>query len=370
MRQHFLLTFFLLVLVLGSSAQNSKKYFNDFLADDSASFGLSIYGSAFFDNKEFTGDIKKGYTLPGYFIQPRFVYKPTSKSSISGGIHTLYYAGADSTEKLVPVFTLQYSMTDNIDFIIGTIDSRQSHFLPEPLFKPERFFISQPETGVQFLAKTDRLKGDLWVNWERFIKEKSPFQEVFTVGFSGIYSINPFEKSSGFYFPIHALAVHNGGQIDSSNLPVTTLANLGGGVGYGYYFEGKGLTLGVECQYLISKDASPQPHYVYKSGSAISPKIFVKSPSINIEVGYWSASKFVNPRGEELFGSVSMVDSSLNQNSRDIITSKLVYHKQIVKGFTAEFRFDLYYDCKASLSDYSYTFRMVFDEQFLLRRKR
>lgn len=366
MRQRILLLFLLLNIVFATSAQD-KKYFRDSLSD-SASYGLSFYSSAFFDNKEFTGDIKKGYTLPGFFIQPRIVYKPTPKSSISGGFHTLYYAGTDSTERFVPVLTLQCALTSNIDFLVGTIDSRQSHFLPEPLFKPERFFVSQPETGVQFLANCKNFKGDLWINWERFIKEKSPFQEVFTIGFSGVYSVKPLEEINGFYFPIHALAVHNGGQIDSSNLPVTSIANLGGGVGYCYKFGEKNLSLGVEAQYFISKDISPEPHLLYRSGSAFFPKFFVKSPSISLEVGYWGATKFINPRGEELFGSVSKVDSSLNQKNRSLVVSKFVYQKQIVKGFVAQFRFDLYYDCKASISDYSYTFSIVFDEQFLFRR--
>lgn len=331
---------------------------------DTSGFSVNLYSSAFFDNKEFTGNIKKGYTYPGFFIQPRFEFKPSSKASISGGFHTLYFAGADTLEMFVPVLTFKYSLTEKIDFLLGTIDSKERHFLPEPLFKPERIFVSHPETGVQFLTKLNHFKGDLWINWERYIKDKSPFQEIFTIGFSGIYSVKPIENSSGLYFPIHALATHHGGQINAGNSLVTSLANFGGGAGYNFYINNGKLNLGVESLFLFFKDISPNPHYIYKSGNAVYPKIYIKNPFFKLDIGYWKSSSFINPRGEELFGSESVVDSTLNQKNRNLVTANFIYSKQVAKGFTVEFRFDIYYDYKPSIFDYSYTFRMLFDGVF------
>ncbi len=365
LRMRYTVITFILCCIMGSVnsfAQDSNKMV------DTSGFKVRLYSSAFFDNKEFTSDIKKGYTYPGFFIQPRVEYKPSSKTSISAGIHALYFAGSDSLDLFVPVLTFQYSITDKIKFLLGTIDSKELHFLPEPLFKPERLFTSHPETGVQFLSQTDRFKGDLWINWERYIKEKSPFQEVFTIGISGIYSLNTFGKSSGFYFPFHALATHRGGQINSGNNIVTTLANYGGGAGYTLFLNDGNISLGVESLFLFFKDISPNPHYVFKSGNAIYPRFYIKGSSFKAEVGYWKASSFVNPRGEELFGSVSVVDSTFNQKNRELITSKFIYSKEVAKGFTVEFRFDLYVDPKPSIFDYSYTFRMVFDDRLFFRR--
>ena len=336
---------------------------------DTTGLKFHLYSSAFFDNKEFTSDIKKGYTYPGFFIQPRVEYNPSSRTSISGGFHTLYFAGADSVEMFVPVLTFKYLMTDKINFILGTIESKDRHFLPEPLYKPERLTVYHPETGVQFLAKTDRFKGDLWINWERYIKNKSPFQEIFTLGISGIYSIKPFEKTSSFYFPFHALGEHHGGQILAVAKTVTSLANFGGGIGYNFYDE-ENTNFGIESLFLFFKDISPNPHYVYKSGNAIYPKIYIKGLSYKLDIGLWKSTGFVNPKGEELFGSLSTVDSTLNQKDRNLITVNYIYQKLVAKGFTVEFRFDVYYDYKPSIFDYSYTFRMVFDDSFLLNKNR
>jgi len=47
-----------------------------------------------------------------------------------------------------------------------------------------------------------------------------------------------------------------------------------------------------------------------------------------------------------------------------------MYSKMVAKGFTVELRFDVYYDTKPSIFDYSYTFRMVFDDQLFLGKSR
>jgi len=361
----FLLVFVSILLSINSYSQSS----NCGLDKDTTSVKAYLYSSAFFDNKEFTNDIKKGYTHPGFFFQPRFIFKPSPKATLSGGLHMLYFAGADSLDILVPVLTFKYSITDKVDFLVGTIENKQRHFLPEPLYKPERLYVSSPETGVQFLAHSENFKGDLWINWERYIKNNSPFQEVFTIGFSGIYAVNSFESSNGFYFPLHLLATHQGGQIDTTKKPVTSLVNLGGGIGYSFTINPK-LSFGVESLFLMYKDISPKPHYTYKSGNAIFPKIFLKGNSFRFDLGYWQSSTFVNLRGEELFGSISTVDSTFNQKDRNLITANFMYSKMVAKGFTVELRFDVYYDTKPSIFDYSYTFRMVFDDQLFLGKSR
>jgi len=364
-KKNCMMRFLTFLLVFNSVLLSTKSYsqeVNDCVDKDTACVKVQLYSSAFFDNKEFTSKIKKGYTYPGFFFQPRLFYKPSSKTYFSVGFHSLYFAGADSLDILVPVLTFKYSITNKFDFLLGSIDSKQRHFLPEPLYKPERLFISYPEAGVQFLANTNNFKGDLWINWERYIKNKSPFQEQFTIGFSSIYSVQPFDESKGFYFPLHLLATHQGGQIDTTKLPVTSLVNIAGGIGYNFPINEK-LTLGVESLFLMYKDISPKPHYTYKTGNAIYPKIFLKGNFFRLDLGYWQSSTFVNPRGEELFGSISTVDTTFNQKERNLVTAKFMFSKMVAKGFIVELRLDVYNDVKSSTFDYSYTFRMIFDDQ-------
>lgn len=322
--------------------------------------------TAFFDDKEYISDIKKGYTLPGFFFQPRLEYQPSSKTRICAGFHGLFFGGTDSLEKFVPILSLEYLFNKDIRIIIGTLHSDQLHYLPEPLFKPERLFTATPETGFQILTTTDRIKVDNWNSWERFIKNGSPFQEVFTVGLTAIYKPNTFSINDGLTFQFFGLAVHNGGQIDSTNLQVTTMFNIGAGFGYALPSFGKSNS-GVELMGFISSDQSPNPVSKYQNGKAIYPKIFIEWPEFRVEAGYWRATKFVNPRGEELFGSYSTVKAQFDEKFRNLITAKLIYSKMVAKGFTVGARFDTYYDYKASKIDWAFTIRMSFTGDIKLK---
>ena len=334
---------------------------------DSGALSLNPYCFAFFDDKEFVNDIKKGYTHPGFFIQPMLVYKPSSHTRVSAGLHTLYFAGADSVEKVVPVLSLEVKLMRGIEMILGTIHSKQAHFLPEPLFKPERLYTAQPETGIQFLTLTDHFVADSWTNWERYIKTGSPFQEVFTMGFAGIYKPGSFSSKSGLALHLSGFGVHNGGQIDSTNLDVTTMINLASGLSYAHPILNCKINFGIELFGFLSSDKSPNPSSKYKNGRAIYPKLFVESLSVRAELGYWSSSTFVNPRGEELFGSYSIVKPEFDSKNRKLVTAKLIYSAEVTEGFSVGGRVETYYDPGSSILDWAFTFRMVFDKNLLIR---
>jgi hypothetical protein len=366
------LLFIFLIAVLTTNGQelwvkNNGHHSLDSL--DNGVFMINPYASAFFDDIEFVSNTKKGYTYPGFFIQPQIVYQPNRKTRLTAGFNTLYFAGADTVEKLVPVLSLEANLIKGVNIILGTIHSGQLHYLPEPLFKPERLFTSQPETGLQLLTNTEQFKGDSWTNWERYIKQGSPFQEVFTMGFSGIIKPSTFKKRTGLTINVFGFGVHHGGQIDSSNLNVNTMINLGAGLSY-CFPVGQGKTnLGYEVTGFLSSDKSPNPSSKYLDGKAIYPKLFVQSSTLRGELGYWYSSSFVNPRGEELFGSYSTVKPEFDSKIRNLYTAKLIYSTEIAKGFTLSGRFETYYDVKASILDWAFTFRMVFDREFVLKSR-
>lgn len=334
---------------------------------DTAVFYFNPNSIAFFDDKEYISDIKKGYTLPGFSIQPQIKFQPSLKTRMSAGFHVLYFGGTDSLEKFVPVLSLEYSLNKDIHIILGTLYSEELHFLPEPLYKPERLFTSTPETGFQILTITDKIKVDNWNTWERYIKNGSPFQEVFTVGLTGIFKPNTFNVNNGLTLQFYGLAVHNGGQIDSTNLKVTTMFNIGMGVGYAIPTFGKSVS-GVEVMGFISSDKSPNPVSKYQNGRAFYPKVFIEWPQFRAEFGYWKSSKFVNPRGEELFGSYSTIRSQFDEKERNLITAKLIYSKEVTKGFNVGARFDTYYDYNASIIDWAFTLKISFNKNILLKR--
>jgi len=335
--------------------------------DSTSTLGLNLYSSAFFDNKEFSSNMKKGYTLPGFFIQPTIGYK-TDIFSVEAGFQLLYMAGTDSTEHILPVFTLARELSNSTTIQIGTLDVRNGHFLPEPLFTPERVFTHQPETGVQIKHKSNNTTGDLWVNWEQFIKTGSPFQEQFTLGLTFQY-LESNKKTPVFYTKTMALATHQGGQIDSTNLPVTTIVNVGETAGFQIPLKPGNANLSIEVTGYISADKSPNPHLKYEQGYAFYPRIQMEWPFTRFSFGYWYASSFINPRGEELFGSLSTVNPLFDSKIRKLITCSLEYSKTLHQGFTFGFGVNGYYDTKQGLLDYSYTFKMFFDGELIRFRK-
>lgn len=345
------------------------------MVGDSGRFSINPYASAFFDDREYISDTKKGYTYPGFFIQPQLKYKPNKKTSISAGFYTLYFAGCDSVERFVPTLSLQVKLLDGIELIIGTLHSQQLHYLPEPLIKPERLFNSitdkniksQPETGIQFLTEKERFRGDSWTNWERYIKQGSRFQEVFTMGFSAIFKPNTFKNRNGLTINLFGLAVHNGGQIDSSYLDVTTMINLAAGLKYCLPLGSGRNSFGIETTGFLSTDKSPNPK-IMQDGSAIYTKLFMEGLNLRSELCYWYASKFVNPRGEELFGSYSFVNPKFDEDIRQLVTAKLIYSVKAAKGFNLGAKFETYYDTKSSILDWAFTFRMVFDSDIFLKK--
>ncbi|MHC1703179.1 MAG: hypothetical protein AB9846_04665 [Tenuifilaceae bacterium] len=365
------LLFLFIIIVVATSAQElwvKNNSFQSVEVSDTGVFSFNPNSTAFFDDKEYTSNIKKGYTYPGFIIQPRIKYQPSKNTSISAGFHTLYFAGADTAEKVIPVLSLQVKLFDGVEMILGTIHSQQLHFLPEPLMKPEKLFISQPETGLQFLTTTDRFKGDSWTNWERYIKQGSPFQEVFTMGFAGIIKPNTFETREGLIINIFGFGVHNGGQIDSTNLDVSTMINIGAGLSYSVPIGIGKTNFGVEAMGFLSADVSPNPTSKYQRGNGVYPKIFIESPTFRGELGYWRGSTFDNPRGEELFGSYSKVKPEFDEDIRTLYTTKLIYTVQVAKGFTLGGRLETYIDPKYSLIDWAFTLRMLFNQEIFLRK--
>lgn len=337
------------------------------LVGDSGKLSINPYASAFFDDREYISDIKKGYTYPGFFIQPHVRYKPNKKTSISAGFYTLYFAGNDSVERFTPVLSLEVKLLEGVELILGTLHSQQLHFMPEPLMKPERLFnsvtdkfiSSQPETGIQFITEKERFRSDSWTNWERYIKQGSRFQEVFTWGLSAILKPSTFSNRNGLTINLFGLAVHNGGQIDSSYLDVTTMINLAAGASYSFPIGGGRNSFGVEATGFLSTDKSPNPK-IKQDGKAIYTKLFIEGKNLRSELGYWHSNKFVNPRGEELFGSYSFVRPEFNEDIRKLITAKIIYSVEVAKGFNLGGKFETYYDTKASILDWALTVRLVY----------
>jgi hypothetical protein len=160
-------TFPILILfipfIIYSQKINAQYYPESFYQEsklDSAqenSLLFRIENSNFLKNNEYFGDFIQGYTLIGYFINPKFVYYPAANAKIEVGAHLLKYSGIDEFSKVIPTLRFHFKASKSTDIVIGTLYGSANHETIEPLFRHEYFYTENIENGLQFLFDTKNL---------------------------------------------------------------------------------------------------------------------------------------------------------------------------------------------------------------------
>lgn len=259
--QRYLIAILLLTCVLPLNAQDlaTRLAATDYRLsyDDTRTLAVDVQSLAFFKDNEFGGDQARGYTLPGFWVQPRLMYQPLDAIRLEAGFHALVYNGANkypcyayhdiaqwkgvqyqSGAHILPFFRAQAKLR-NLTFVLGDIYGGANHGVVEPLMNPEVNLTQDPEMGFQLLYDLPRYHLDAWINWQSFIFRESTHQEAFTVGFSQRISLNPQPSSLNLYLPIDILMQHRGGEIDDTSMGAQTIDNAAMGLGMRWNVKGK-----------------------------------------------------------------------------------------------------------------------------------
>ncbi len=367
-------TLFLLFLCLASGLSVPAQYDNtghyvpdriDLLSHKKLS--VHVGGSGFFQNNEYFNDFQEGYTLTGYFLQPELEYYPAENIRLRGGIHLLQYSGSDSYAKAIPMFQFRYRLNDRATFIMGSLAGGLRHGLLQPLYKFERHFTGQPETGIQFLYGRKNIRTDTWINWEKFIEPGSYFQEVFTAGHSSAWTLTGNQDSYRLNIPLQVLFTHRGGQIDQSGKPVQTLGNLANGLEFGLLTGKRIREIGFRFYFLKYNDLSPAGQLLFESGHAFYPCFSLMTGTTQFLLGYWNATRFIAPRGEYMFQSVYYHNPVAGEASRELLTAGIQYHRILAEKVRINLRLGGWYDLVNRRFDYSMGVHLVFDESLLLK---
>ena len=218
-------------------------------AGDRQCLRLNIDNLNFFQNNEFKGNVDKGYTLPGLWLQPRVSYQPLANLRLEAGVHLLYYSGAkhypsggyqglpywqDANESngkglhARPFFRAQLSGFDNkLNLVLGNLYGGANHRLIEPLYNPELNLSADPESGLQVLFNLPCFDLDAWIDWQNFIFRQDNQQEQFTLALSSRIKF----KDSGWYIPVQLVAQHWGGEIQQGQYHgISSLLNAATGI--------------------------------------------------------------------------------------------------------------------------------------------
>ena len=344
-------------------AQNSDEYSYLFFEDDDTSKTiLKSRADCFFKNNEYSGDFIKGYTLIGYMLQPEFIYRPIDKVEISVLWNILKYSGKDDFSDYKPYFRIKFSPIKKLSLTLGRLDGNLSHSMIEPIYKPERYYLNNIENGLQCNYKTEGYRGDLWLNWEKFLFWNDPWQERMSIGHkSELLVIKKGETS--FFLTGEALIAHRGGQIDLSEDHTQTLEN--GALG----FQVKRPKLTYDFRFAQYHAIDPTDDIPYIDGYAFYNKMLLKFYDFGFICGYWYGNMFMNFRGEELFSSKA-IEPHNNKNIRSILFNELYYSKKIQNVFSLKVGVNSYFNILNGEMEYSYMLSFIYNKCFRIRKNK
>ncbi len=344
-------------------------YFSDTEIDetDSQLLFLRIESSAFINNKEFFNPYQPGFTLIGNYLRPMLEYYPGANTMIRAGYHLLKYSGLEKYHQTIPVFTFHHRFSPGFDVVLGSLYGSLNHDMIEPLFAFDRIFTHNNESGLQFLIDRQFFNADIWLNWEKFIFTGDPFQEEFTAGLSSRVIPGKRVGRLQLEFPIQVIATHLGGQIDTSGESIQTIVNFAGGlhldcdIDHSFIFN-----VGFRGYLAGFRDLSNKIRYFYDSGWGIYPNLIINTKWFEGGIGYWAGNKFVAPRGEPVFQSVSRVNPEIAEDTREMLTSKVIFNHELLAGINMGLRFEVYYDYPGGYLDHSMGLHIMIDERFFI----
>ncbi len=324
---------------------------------------IELDNISFFKDNEYAGGIMKGYSLPGFWLQPKAVFYPLGNIKLELGAHMLRYWGAKKYPAFaysdiarwkgtqfqhgfhaLPYFRVQVALSDHVNIVLGDIYGGAGHRLIEPLYNPELNLTADPEAGLQVIYDSRRFDLDAWVNWESFIFRDDTHQEAFTVGVAWRYKMNDPEARFHVYAPIQGVAQHRGGEIDTILVnSVQTLMN--GAVGVGAVWNTGCRTLrniNVEfCAAGYYQQAGKLWHY--DSGAGFYARASADIRDFRVKTSYWKSRKFISMFGSPFYGAVSTCDDGVTFSGQNMVYLGLEYSRSFHRGFAIGADVDVYH---------------------------
>lgn len=327
---------------------------------DGNEFGIEIDAVGFFKNNEYFSPVSKGQTFPGLHFRPKMTCQIDNKLRFELGLTGLYFSGdqqKDGFELFSWIFTrIQYAINPNLHLVLGNYYGGANHRLIEPLYRWESQLVENPESGLQLLYNNERFFVDVWLDWQRYIEHGDSVPEVLTFGTSLSAQLMPRDSRLQLSVPLQATIYHQGGQIDTSDEKMIVSANFATGLradwslGNGF-LKSAGLDAYIVGYYDKHVDREKRP---YAKGWAIYPVARLDAGDFKFMLGYWYARKFFTFDGDRIFASFNPMYPGEVLPTRQLVTSKLSYFKQIHKMFSIGGQAEVYYDTKLSNFDYSF----------------
>lgn len=370
------LNILILLLFLIISKITISQSYEDFFSvsrkiEDSTRFHLLIDNTNFIKNNEYFNDFSEGYTLIGYFLKPRILFKAHKKVNIYAGIHLEKYFGAKKFTGFEPVFTVEYIHNKNFRLVFGELYGTVNHELTDFVFDNENYLVRNSENGIQIIFNNNRIVSDTWLEWRQYIFKDSPYPEILFFGTSNKFNILNINDKHLLNIKLAAVASHVGGQINSSDDPVETIMNTISGLEYNFITGNKYLSnIKLSGLLLSAIDASPNKRLEYEQGYGILSGIELSNKILSLKFQYWFGDQYFSKFGNPMFQSISQINNLHFEPKRSFINTHLFWSNEILDFFKLGVGVDLYYDTYNSHFDYSFGFYIKTNLDFKLKRRK
>ncbi|MGQ1889331.1 hypothetical protein ACT29H_02715 [Thermophagus sp. OGC60D27] len=357
--------------VISQVENNFRYYYPDFEPERSNELLLHIANVNFVKDNEYKNHFAWGHTLIGYGLQPSLMYYAGDRLRLMVGVFVQQYSGLNYYSEVKPVLSAHLRLSSSVDVIMGALRGHLHHNLIEPLFDPERQYTRPVENGIQFLVDGSKLKSDMWVDWEQFIREGDDFPEWFTAGMNTEYLLRERTDESPWSvtLPIQIIATHRGGEVSNYPERVQTSLNLATGIKTQHFFEGALNSIGLfgyGISYRNLNDAGPLG---INNGSACYMGVTASTKRLNLMTGYFCGKDFVSLRGSGNFQSVSPIHENVYVSRRQLMTLKIGYNRTFLDKIKFSFLFEGYFDVKDRRFDFAPGMQVVFSPSFFLLDK-
>ena len=315
-------------------------------------FHIAVPSGGFLYNNEFTSPIQKGYTLPGVYSNPQVVFKNITWT-LAGGIHLLKYNGEGRWNITRPFLQLQYQPLSRLNIILGRLQARDNHKLPDILYHKERQITQQAQEGLQFRWQDTHTFADLWIDWEHFISAGDSAQERFVLG-----SSNTLSLPGNFKLILRGIAAHRGGEINKGVAQVQTLLNGQAGISWqAWRHQNNNLTFSFSTFGFYN--ASPKVTLAYQQGYLVQAGSRFRFRKWDIGASYLHGSDFISARGNPLYQSISKAYPGRKFSQRQMLHGKVMYCKSIGEQLTFHLGGEVWQHLQLQELDYRYWFSLT-----------
>lgn len=321
---------------------------------------LEMDAIGFFKNNEYFSPVSKGQTFPGIRFEPKVAFQLDNRLRFELGVIGMYFSGHQKNNG-IDIFNelfarIQFAILPNLHLVFGNLYGGANHRLIEPLYRWDHQLVGKPESGLQLKYEDDRFFADLWVDWRRYIEHGDSVPEILNFGLSASARLTPAENRFQAKIPLQLTIYHQGGQIDTSDEKMIVTGNVATGIMMNWKLNNRIINSVDFDAYILGyfdkhTDKELRP---YDQGWAIYPVVKLNIKDFRVMAGYYHGHKFYSNDGDPLFGSFNLLYPEELHKTRQLLTPKISYFKQIHPAFSLGAQVEGYYDMKLKNFDYSF----------------